>query len=308
MRYNLNIRGIYLPRFDSAVLEDVVTSVCNEDRYHYGFNGQMKDNEWAGLGNYLDFGDRIYDSRSGRFFSIDPFMSKFPSQSAYIFAGNNPIKFIDKNGEFKFDPDIKKNYPKVYKYLSTQLLKDVEKSADIYKVFQAQTNAKRIDIKKDFTNGSGVGLIPVSSPGEDDAGFTSDAPEFYSKSKDAIEINEKVLKYVEDKLANLNSTKLDKQQALLLLNMVLFHSEGHNLEFRFGLNDMVPDRYEIGYDIELGIYGIIREHTPENMEKPGKISGVNSKNDKLKPGVTEKIIQDANGNERKTSDLPTITN
>ena len=51
--HHFNLWGIYLPRFDSAVLDDVVTSVCNEDRYHYGFNGKMKDNKWAGVGRIL---------------------------------------------------------------------------------------------------------------------------------------------------------------------------------------------------------------------------------------------------------------
>ena len=34
----------------------------------------------------------------GRFISIDPLSEKFTYQSLYIYADNNPIKFIDKNG------------------------------------------------------------------------------------------------------------------------------------------------------------------------------------------------------------------
>lgn len=57
-----------------------------------------KDNEVRGIGNSLDFGARIYDSRLGRFLSLDPYANKFPWQSPYVFAGNSPILNIDKKG------------------------------------------------------------------------------------------------------------------------------------------------------------------------------------------------------------------
>ena len=72
--------------------------------YHYGFNGQEKDNEVKGNGNSLDFGARIYDSRLGRFLSLDPKYKIFPSLSAYCYAANNPIFLIDKDGEGPEEP------------------------------------------------------------------------------------------------------------------------------------------------------------------------------------------------------------
>ncbi len=41
--------------------------------YRYGFNGKEKDDEVKGEGNSLDFGARMYDSRLGRFLSIDKY-------------------------------------------------------------------------------------------------------------------------------------------------------------------------------------------------------------------------------------------
>ena len=69
------------------------------EKYRFGFNGQEKDDEVKGEGNSLDFGARIYDSRLGRWLSLDPLMAKYPSMSPYNFCANNPIKFVDYDGK-----------------------------------------------------------------------------------------------------------------------------------------------------------------------------------------------------------------
>jgi RHS repeat-associated protein len=58
-----------------------------------------KDNEINVNGGSYDFGARIYDSRLGRWLSLDPLMMYYPNLSAYNFAGNSPILFIDKGGK-----------------------------------------------------------------------------------------------------------------------------------------------------------------------------------------------------------------
>jgi len=73
--------------------------------YWYGFNGKEKENEIAGQGNDYDFGARIYDSRMGRFLSLDVLFKEIPFQSPYVFAGNDPVRCIDKNGNFKLPTD-----------------------------------------------------------------------------------------------------------------------------------------------------------------------------------------------------------
>ncbi|MDP2176226.1 MAG: RHS repeat-associated core domain-containing protein [Bacteroidota bacterium] len=70
----------------------------NGKRYRYGFNGKEKDNETYGEGNAYDFGARIYDSRLGRWLSLDPLMKRFPWQSPYCSMDNNPIAKIDPTG------------------------------------------------------------------------------------------------------------------------------------------------------------------------------------------------------------------
>lgn len=73
--------------------------VVTPNDYRYGFNGMEKDDELKGEGNSYDFGSRLYDPRVGRWFSPDPMEFKFPDMSPYAYANNNPVYFVDKDGE-----------------------------------------------------------------------------------------------------------------------------------------------------------------------------------------------------------------
>jgi RHS repeat-associated protein len=70
----------------------------NSTEYRFGFNGKENDNEVMGAGNFQDYGFRMYNSRLGRFISVDPLKDKFPMLSTYQFAGNMPIMYIDLDG------------------------------------------------------------------------------------------------------------------------------------------------------------------------------------------------------------------
>ncbi len=69
--------------------------------YRYGYNGKESDGEVKGNGNSLDFGARIYDSRLGRWLSCDALAMKYPNESPYIFSGDSPIWFLDRDGNVK---------------------------------------------------------------------------------------------------------------------------------------------------------------------------------------------------------------
>jgi RHS repeat-associated protein len=69
------------------------------DGYRFGFQGQEGDDEVAGEGNSYDFGAKIYDSRLGRWMSVDPMASLQPSLSTYKAFLDNPIFFVDPEGE-----------------------------------------------------------------------------------------------------------------------------------------------------------------------------------------------------------------
>jgi RHS repeat-associated protein len=67
--------------------------------YFYGFNGKEMVNDWNGnTGATYDYGFRIYDSRLGKFLSVDPLTKDYPWYTPYQFAGNKPIWAVDLDG------------------------------------------------------------------------------------------------------------------------------------------------------------------------------------------------------------------
>jgi len=63
--------------------------VCKEDYAvcHYGFYGQMKDDEEYGVeGTSYDFGARLYDSRFGRWMPEETLAGKYLDLSPYNFV------------------------------------------------------------------------------------------------------------------------------------------------------------------------------------------------------------------------------
>jgi RHS repeat-associated protein len=67
--------------------------------YRFGFNGKEKVDEVYGDANAYDFGARLYDPRLGRWLAVDPLAAKFANISPYVYANNNPIVLVDKDGK-----------------------------------------------------------------------------------------------------------------------------------------------------------------------------------------------------------------
>src|SRR5690606_26380244 len=83
---------------DRTHLEEVTeTYMVKAGGYRYGFNGMEKDDEVSGQGNSYTAEFWQYDSRLGRRWNIDPVIK--PWESGYATFANNPIYFMDTDGD-----------------------------------------------------------------------------------------------------------------------------------------------------------------------------------------------------------------
>lgn len=66
----------------------------------YKYNGkELQDDAINGTKlDWYDYGARFYDAALGRFHTLDPLAENFSQQSPFVYADNNPIRFIDFMG------------------------------------------------------------------------------------------------------------------------------------------------------------------------------------------------------------------
>ena len=67
--------------------------------YRFGFNGKEKDDEIKGIGNSIDFGNRMYDARLVRWNSPDKLAHLYSGISPYASVLNNPLVHVDVKGD-----------------------------------------------------------------------------------------------------------------------------------------------------------------------------------------------------------------
>ena len=72
-------------------------SKSGSPNHRFTYNGKEEQNEFNL--DWHDYGARMYDSQLGRFHKIDRFAEKYADATPYHYTLNNPIKYIDVNGD-----------------------------------------------------------------------------------------------------------------------------------------------------------------------------------------------------------------
>jgi RHS repeat-associated protein len=86
--FGMNLHG--LEEYDAQSVEPL-----EENMYQY--NGKERD---VSLGlHWYDYGARQYDAQLGRFHVVDRFSEKYFPLTTYQYTANNPVNFIDVNGD-----------------------------------------------------------------------------------------------------------------------------------------------------------------------------------------------------------------
>ena len=87
-------RNDYYPFGARHLRDDYPQLAANRFKY----NG--KEEQVTGNLNYVDYGARMYDSALGRWFSTDPLLENYMSHSPYNYCVNNPLIYLDPNGNY----------------------------------------------------------------------------------------------------------------------------------------------------------------------------------------------------------------
>ncbi|MEP7196373.1 MAG: RHS repeat-associated core domain-containing protein [Saprospiraceae bacterium] len=285
----------------------------------YGFNGKEISHSTNDQTNY-DYGFRIYNAGIGRFLSVDPLTAKYPSQTPYLFAGNNPIYYKDIKGMYKVPADklaeYRNTYPMIMKYLETQIENDISNSTKIingYKTVNPNLSTQTIVNNSKWDHGHIITF--VEEPGQWPRAAKT-VGGFHPRETNSIQLNSGYALAVEHTLAS-DATDAEKQVAFTRFYMTLLHESAHvfdqwgtSTKGRDGITDLYKMKQyyagEIGDKFDEIVYGNenYRPYTDPAIDIKDPILGITS--EKYQPGTTEGIIKEAQKTEEGKKTLPTV--
>lgn len=235
--------------------------IFNLEVYRYGYGRNEWMNETSGTANTVDLGDRWLDVRIGRTFKMDKLTIKFPSETPYIYGGNNPIYFIDAQGKYKYPAEkvaeYQKKYPMLTKYLESQVKKDVLSNSKILQAYADVTlgNLSIAKVEEMVTWGSGPEIIFEQNPG-----FPQKAYGYYDRWFERIELSESIAEQLETLLES-DASEDEKMDAFLPWFKTLLHEGAHYGNYdkdliRINKGSEVGDEFENKVWGKEGVYNV----------------------------------------------------
>jgi RHS repeat-associated protein len=271
--------------------------------YRYGFNNMEKDDELKGSGNSYDFGARIYDSRVGRFLSLDPLWTQYIDWSAYAGFNDNPVVFSDPTGKGGVPKIIYENgkpvkvvvYSKIYVYTDDPNIEVNEAARQIEGEIEFELN-RGFNINIRYFKEGARATSRINLPIEFDieaVGVTMEKAREYAKQNDIEQDWSINFLYVHNKwdfetfgepVSGYSHVEGGNSGVILLSSIAKTkaHEYLHMLNFSSGIFESKdqthwPDQQEFYDRLMIGIARMSIWMNPEQGAKQSDISGINSR-------------------------------
>lgn len=119
---------------------------------HYKFNGKELDSETG----YYYYGARYCNPMTNMWLNVDPLAEQ--TIKPYIYCGNNPINFIDPNGNFRLPANATREQRRLYKE-AIKTIKAVFRDSGFRGAFKERFGVNDKMIRKMLRDGDGPTVI-----------------------------------------------------------------------------------------------------------------------------------------------------
>jgi RHS repeat-associated protein len=250
--------------FGLTMQGDMNVSYANGVPNNYTYNSQELQPEL----NQYDYGSRLYDPAIGKWSVMDQMAGTYKTQSPYSYVGNDPVNYVDHDGEFRLSAQMAHKYPTLAK-LVKYYLPMLAKIPAVESAFRHLTDYTKSEYLEMVSEGGGPNIIDASSNYEEggpedvaDPHYNSAQSMFDGKNEshwNNIYISENDLINLEMsmrqaiKSGNFKSAKL--QTFMFKVGMMIFHESTHRGNTMKHDDWANRDIYDIGSQFEREAFG-----------------------------------------------------